>query len=140
MRGVGKTRLLCNMQFFWGNKEIVELLIAEGADVNAKDNAGTTTLDWAESGVVDMLKQPNIKLTKKKSPTSSANTVARRVKNWKLKGNETPPTHNNRSCASGGVCSKEATKNKSHSNTASRAADSRSTRHLNSRGCHAKKS
>ena len=28
------------------HKEIVELLIAEGADVNAKD-AGTTPLDWA---------------------------------------------------------------------------------------------
>jgi hypothetical protein len=38
-----------------------------------------------------------------KPPTSSANTAARRVKNGKLKANETPPTHNNRSLASGGV-------------------------------------
>ena len=35
--------------------------------------------------------------------TSSANTAARRVKNSKLKGNETHTTHNNRSRAAGGV-------------------------------------
>ena len=36
-------------------------------------------------------------------PTSSANTAARRVKNWKLKGNETHTTNNNRSRGAGGV-------------------------------------
>ena len=30
-----------------GDKEIVELLIANGADVNAKTDAGETPLDWA---------------------------------------------------------------------------------------------
>jgi ankyrin repeat protein len=33
-----------------GHKEIVELLIAEGADVNAKDAIGTTPLDQAIRG------------------------------------------------------------------------------------------
>jgi hypothetical protein len=37
------------------------------------------------------------------SPTSSANTAARRVKNLKLLVNETHPTHNNRSRGAGGV-------------------------------------
>ena len=35
--------------------------------------------------------------------TSSANTAARRGRNWKLKPNETPPTHINRSRGVGGV-------------------------------------
>jgi len=35
---------------FWGKKmEIIDLLIANGSDVNAKDMLGSTTLDWAES-------------------------------------------------------------------------------------------
>jgi ankyrin repeat protein len=29
----------------WGHKEIVELLLAKGADLNAKDDVGTTPLD-----------------------------------------------------------------------------------------------
>ena len=32
---------------FNGHKEIVGLLVAEGADVNAKDDRGETPLDWA---------------------------------------------------------------------------------------------
>ena len=51
------------------HKIIVELLITNGADVNAKYVDGRTLLDLA------------IKRKKSKSPTSSANTVARRVKN-----------------------------------------------------------
>jgi len=50
-----------------GHKEIVELLIAKGADVNAKDEKDFTPLDEAK--------------TKPKSPTSSANTAARQLKN-----------------------------------------------------------
>ena len=30
-----------------GQKEVVELLIEKGADVNAKDDVGRTPLDWA---------------------------------------------------------------------------------------------
>ena len=52
-----------------GHKEIAELLISNGADVNVKKDDGRTPLDVA------------IKLKKQKSPTSSANTAARPVKN-----------------------------------------------------------
>jgi ankyrin repeat protein len=34
----------------WGHKDIVELLIAEGADVNAKDDDGGTPLHEAAGG------------------------------------------------------------------------------------------
>jgi len=32
---------------YWGHKEIAELLISQGADVNAKDGGGDTPLDEA---------------------------------------------------------------------------------------------
>jgi len=35
---------------YWGHKEIAELLIAEGADINAKDRAGRTSLNWGRRG------------------------------------------------------------------------------------------
>ena len=53
-----------------GRKEVVELLIANGADVNAKNRNGDTPLDYAIT----------FKRTTK-SPASCANTAARRVKN-----------------------------------------------------------
>jgi len=34
---------------FDGHKEVAELLIAAGTDVNAKNNNGETPLDWAEN-------------------------------------------------------------------------------------------
>jgi ankyrin repeat protein len=44
-----------------GQKEIAELLIAEGAGVNAKANDGTTPLDWAvawdEPEIADLLRK-----------------------------------------------------------------------------------
>ena len=53
-----------------GHKEITDLLLTNGAEVNAKNDEGGTPLDW-----------PNVVPTKKKPPTSSSNTSARRVKN-----------------------------------------------------------
>ena len=61
-----------------GHKTIVEILLAKGADVNAGDVGGGTPLDGAES----LQKGAMITAQKtKKSPTYSANTEPRRVKN-----------------------------------------------------------
>ena len=46
---------------YYGHKEIVELLIAKGADVNAKNDWGWTPLDWAiqlnEPETTDLLRK-----------------------------------------------------------------------------------
>jgi ankyrin repeat protein len=42
---------------FHDYKEIAELLIATGADVNAKDDDGTTPLDMADGETVDLLRK-----------------------------------------------------------------------------------
>ena len=85
-----------------GYKEIVELLIANGADVNAKNKTkftfiknqaslhinNPTALDWAiiskQTEIVDLLRKHG-------------------AKNLKLKANETTTNHNNRSLGAGGV-------------------------------------
>lgn len=45
VRGIG---LLLHEAAWNGHKEVAELLIAEGADVNAKDVDGETPVDFAE--------------------------------------------------------------------------------------------
>jgi ankyrin repeat protein len=40
-----------------GNKEVVELLIAKGVDVNAKDVDGKTPLNSAEGETADLLRK-----------------------------------------------------------------------------------
>ena len=62
---VGPTLPSLHESASWGQKGNIELLIANGANVNAKDEAGKTP-------VILQLAKP---------PTSSANTAARRVKN-----------------------------------------------------------
>jgi ankyrin repeat protein len=55
----GQTALMKAAQ--QGNKQMVRLLIDEGADVNEADYTGRTALDWAKSSrkqsVVDVLVQ-----------------------------------------------------------------------------------
>ena len=38
-------------------READELLITKGAEVNAKDTAGTTPLDWASGKMADLLRK-----------------------------------------------------------------------------------
>ena len=66
-----------------GHKTIVEILLAKGADVNAGDVGGGTTLDGSES----LQRRDDSAQNTKKSPTYSANTEPRWLKNRKLKGN-----------------------------------------------------
>ena len=40
-----------------GHKEIVKLLIAKGADVNAKNGSGETPLDYADTKTADVLRK-----------------------------------------------------------------------------------
>ena len=53
--GCGGTALL--HAAFGGHKEIVELLIAKGADVNAKNDSGRTSLNWADKEIADLLRK-----------------------------------------------------------------------------------
>jgi len=41
----------------FGYKKIVELLIANGANVNAKNDNGWTPLDWTEGEIADLLRK-----------------------------------------------------------------------------------
>ena len=57
--GIGRTPLHCAA--YKGHKEIVELLIAEGADVNAKSRLGQTPLDWADDEIAYLLRKHGAK-------------------------------------------------------------------------------
>ncbi len=56
------------MFIVFGHKEVVELLIAKGADVNAKGDGGTTPLDRAiindETEIADLLRKQGGKTRK----------------------------------------------------------------------------
>ena len=46
------------MFIVFGHKEVVGLLIAKGADVNAKlENGGATPLDWTDGETADLLRK-----------------------------------------------------------------------------------
>ena len=105
--GMGWTHLYTATVF--GHKEIIELLIAAGADVNADEGTGLTPLHsaanhgrkeiaklliaaGADVNAKDVLDVTPLEMRPKaKSPTSSANTAARPRRNWKPLA--TRPTH-----------------------------------------------
>ena len=57
MQRVMMVVLLCTMRLSIGHNETVELLIAKGADVNAKNNYGNTPLDLASGETVNFLRK-----------------------------------------------------------------------------------
>ena len=60
-------------------QEVAELLIGKGADVCVRKLCQVQSKDWHR--LTQLMKPANLK-----PPTSSANTAARRVKNWRLNG------------------------------------------------------
>ena len=54
---VGPTLPSLHESASWGQKGNIELLIANGANVNAKDEAGKTPLDSATCEVTDLLRK-----------------------------------------------------------------------------------
>ena len=57
MRGIIREGLLLHEAAYHGHKEIAELLIAAGADVNAKIENGGTPLDYAYGETADLLRK-----------------------------------------------------------------------------------
>jgi len=62
-RGTSSNLTKCFLAARSGNKEIVELLISKGADLNIKDRDGRTPLYWARNkDLVDLLMKHGAKL------------------------------------------------------------------------------
>ena len=81
MRGMRMEGLLCIMRLLWGHKEIAELLIDKGANVNAKEKEGITPLDVAEK--VEDYHSPEQITSKKETADLLRKHAARPRRNWK---------------------------------------------------------
>ena len=57
MRRMRMKTLLLHRAAYYGNKEIVVLLITKGADVNVKNDVGYTPLDWNHPDTAALLRK-----------------------------------------------------------------------------------
>lgn len=60
----------------WSERDIVKLLLRHGADVNAKNNAGFTPLDFARNGNIEILKAAGAKSSVMATSNSNTNVYS----------------------------------------------------------------